>query len=928
LEAGSFALGTELASRFANGGMVTGVPSRRDTRSTNNQTPSDAARLTRVVRGIRGADWGFVVRAWPKTADDILAQRTDLIHKLSALAPFARQNIQRTIQATQSRTDHASQAVSDVVGGLMVNRDVEYVVEMLELEIERLDEALALGGWQVAIHYGSADAASATQLGGLLQSVFSGPDSRPDRIRILPSTSGRIAHKLSEADFHTELSSAEVGLLMEIPREEAQGFRVTDYALFDIDAPRAGTGSRVGLGEIIRDGTPSGTPIHIPVEDLSKHALIVGVTGSGKTTTVSNILQQAWASGVPFLVAEPAKTEYRTLLAEPIKPGTALLPELRVYTVGNDRIAPFRLNPFEFDTLDAPVPSLLLTHIDVLKAVFNAAFVLYAPMPYVLELALHEVYEDRGWNLATGQNLRLTREDWTRRHQLTIFPTLTDLRRKVGVVTRRMGYEARIEQDVSAGLQARIDSLRVGSKGLMLDVPRGLGMSELLAKPTVLELESIGNDSERAFIMGLVFARICEYRRLQASGGHLGLGIQHVLVIEEAHRLLRNVSTDVDVESANLKAQAVETLVNMLSEVRRYGQGVILAEQVPRKLAPDAIKNTNLKVMHRIVAADDRATLAGSANMSEEQSRRLSTLVAGEAIVFAEGADHPYLVATADILAGRREKAPIDAQLAARANGYIHLDRFLTVPDYAKFGIPLSHFGGPDPVLLQTVLAFAPSDAFSKAWARIIMRTIHARTRLPDELTNLQRAFVNASPHLSAGRVTTAMRLALTFGAAQAVQDRANERSWTYSTADGLRQSLTRGLTLSAHPGQESAATAALDTFSRSYEAATRQELGPFPGCPSCPNPCFHRFDVVRLVTPTLRTGVTRSLTDSSLKTALTRYKAASTHVLRATAQWLSKELPRPHGIAYCAALTAAAASGLDEYQQDEFATQIAPHLL
>src|SRR5207237_161614 len=140
------------------------------------------------------------------------------------------------------------------------------------------------------------------------------------------------------------------------------------------------------------------------------------------------------------------------------------------------------------------------------------------------------------------------------------------------------------------------------------------------------ELESIGNDSEKAFIMGLVFARICEYRRLQAASGHVGVGTQHVLVIEEAHRLLRNIGTDVDVESANLRAQAVETLVNMLSEMRRYGQGVILAEQVPRKLAPDAIKNTNLKVMHRVVAADDRAILAGSANMTEEQSRRLSTL--------------------------------------------------------------------------------------------------------------------------------------------------------------------------------------------------------------------------------------------------------------------------------------------------------------
>jgi len=928
LEPGSFALGSALSSRLSSGGMITGLPSRHE-RSAETGLPPDTARLTRVIRGMRGADWGFVVRAWPNTVEHLLAERSAIVQQLSVVAPFARQNVQRTVQATQSRSDHASHAVSDVVGGLIVNRDIEYLVEVLEREIRRLDEALAVGGWQVAIHYGSSDATSATQLGALLQSVLSGPESRPDRIRVLPSAGRRTTAALSESDFHTQMSSIDIALLIELPREESQGFRVTDYATFDVDALDVGPGPQLSVGEIVRDGAPSGATVSVSVDHLSKHALVVGVTGSGKTTTVSNILLQAWAAGVPFLVAEPAKTEYRTLLAKRATPhGSALLPGLRVYTVGNDRVAPFRLNPFEFDTLDEPAPSLLLTHIDVLKSVFNAAFVLYAPMPYVLDLALHEIYEDRGWSLATGENLRLGREDWARRNELLIFPTLSDLRRKVGVVTRRMGYEARIEQDVSAGLQGRIDSLRIGSKGLMLDVARGLSMRELLAEPTVLELESIGNDSERAFVTGLVFARICEYRRLQASSGHVTSGTQHVLVIEEAHRLLRNVSTEVDLESANLKAQAVETLVNMLSEGRKYGQAVVLAEQVPGKLAPDAIKNTNLKVMHRIVAADDRATLAGSTNMSEEQSRRLSTLVVGEAIVFAEGADHPYLVDTPDVLAGRRAKPVTDSELAALAKGYVHLERFLTVPDYAQFGIPSHHFGAPDPVLLQAVVAFASSATFQKSWARIILRAIHARVHLTDELKSLQRALINSSPQLSPGRVATATRLALTFGAAQAVQERASERSWSYSTAHALRQSLTRGLLFAAQPGQEREATAALDAFSRGYEAATRQEIGPFPGCSSCPDPCFHRFDVSRLITPSFRTGVSRTLTDASVKTPLTRYKALATQSKKVTEQWLAAESSRPSGIAYCAAITGAAACGLDEYQQAEFAKNLAPHLL
>ncbi|MCZ7674246.1 MAG: hypothetical protein M5U34_47515 [Chloroflexi bacterium] len=56
--------------------------------------------------------------------------------------------------------------------------------------------------------------------------------------------------------------------------------------------------------------------------------------------------------------------------------------------------------------------------------------------------------------------------------------------------------------------------------------------------------------------------------------------MQHVTVFEEAHRLLKNVNTEVGTEDANTKGQAVETFANMLAEIRAYGQGVLIAEQI------------------------------------------------------------------------------------------------------------------------------------------------------------------------------------------------------------------------------------------------------------------------------------------------------------------------------------------------------------
>jgi hypothetical protein len=82
----------------------------------------------------------------------------------------------------------------------------------------------------------------------------------------------------------------------------------------------------------------------------------------------------------------------------------------------------------------------------------------------------------------------------------------------------------------------------------------------------------------------------------------------------------------------------------MLSEIRSYGQGVVIVDQSPEKLAPDAMRNTSTKIIHRIVAADDRQAVARAANLSPAQERELAVLPPGQAVVAAEGIREPVLV--------------------------------------------------------------------------------------------------------------------------------------------------------------------------------------------------------------------------------------------------------------------------------------------
>jgi hypothetical protein len=75
---------------------------------------------------------------------------------------------------------------------------------------------------------------------------------------------------------------------------------------------------------------------------------------------------------------------------------------------------------------------------------------------------------------------------------------------------------------------------------------------------------------------------------------------------------------------------------------------LIIAEQIPAKLIPDAVKNTAVKIVHRLPAADDREAVGATMNMTDAQSRYLVTLPPGQAAVFTDGMDYPVLATMPD----------------------------------------------------------------------------------------------------------------------------------------------------------------------------------------------------------------------------------------------------------------------------------------
>lgn len=119
--------------------------------------------------------------------------------------------------------------------------------------------------------------------------------------------------------------------------------------------------------------------------------------------------------------------------------------------------------------------------------------------------------------------------------------------------------------------------------------------------------------------------------------------MQHLLVIEIAHRLLKNVETERQLNSeGNPKGKAVEHFTNMIAEMRSYGQGVIVAEQIPTKLAPDVIKNSSTKIVQRIVSPTITQTIANTIGITGDDAIQLGSLETGFAYCHKEANGSSY----------------------------------------------------------------------------------------------------------------------------------------------------------------------------------------------------------------------------------------------------------------------------------------------
>lgn len=533
------------------------------------------------------------------------------------------------------------------------DKTIEKLLSKIDHHLQRIDEARAYGGWHTAAYFIGPDSETARSLSslflGLMRGGASGAEdfavtcwnrtNQQNRDNVLEWLK-ELTHPHLRADFSagiriphvtpaTLVSGREMALQLSLPRRSTEATIVMDVPVFGRRQQRLDPEDNAPQGRSLYLGKlrhlwkdDSHQNIQLDLNGLTAHTLVTGTTGVGKTTTILSLLVRAHKLNIPFMVIEPAKGEYKKLLGL----GTGTRP-VRYCQVGRSGSDALRINPLVF-----PAGIELADHIDRVCTVFNAAFPMYAAMPQILEEAVYRAYEELGWDSISSRSLRGT-----------VFPTLGRVAELIPETVRQLGFSEQVTSDYIGALTTRLRALCRGALGktLLCDQKEETPWDPLLGDSAVIDLSSMGSPEKRALLMGMLFMRLYETRLSKGLPDNNSL--RHLMVLEEAHVLLKRTATEQSQETSNPRGLAVETFANALAEMRGYGQGFIIADQSASALDDCVLRNTNIKIVMRAPFEADRVALGGALALTEEQAKQLARLENHTAVVSQSNWMEPLL---------------------------------------------------------------------------------------------------------------------------------------------------------------------------------------------------------------------------------------------------------------------------------------------
>lgn len=299
----------------------------------------------------------------------------------------------------RSSTVTASIGKNEGITQSFTNYNIKHALELLENQMKRLEQSTALGMWDFAAYVLSEDPIVANNVAHSYLALTLGENSymsksainlwrgniteekeaaneicnyiRKLRHPIFALNPEKCNSKNGDESFlaypplvtaTTSLSGKELAYSLNFPQKSVAGLPILECAEFGrnivtYDEQRK-TDRYFELGNIFHMNHMEDNEVNLSAQSFTSHTFITGSTGSGKSNTVYQILNEARKQKINFLVVEPAKGEYKNVFG--MKKGVS------VYGTNPELTPMLRLNPFSF-----PNGIHILEHLDRLIEIFN-----------------------------------------------------------------------------------------------------------------------------------------------------------------------------------------------------------------------------------------------------------------------------------------------------------------------------------------------------------------------------------------------------------------------------------------------------------------------------------------------------------------------------------------------------------------------------
>lgn len=641
---------TEVMARVSQSQSIQHSEGRSTNKSVGTHFGMGQGQLSVVQQMLRGA----LSAATPVGA---LVGKGQLIKgALEALGVGVSMNYSITNTSTDSVT------IGESVAKEYLNKFAQYSEKLTDIHATRLREGRNLGFWNVGSYILSDSDKNITLISGMLRSIFSGDNTHIEPIRTHKFSSSQALSWIQnfqlvpmvnpnldlEEEWHilgkryqyvsTPMNTEELSIVTSLPRYDVPGLRFVKSAVKFANNPGEGIKSedRIVIGNIVNMGQKQDTEYIADVNALVRHTLVAGSTGCGKTTTCKRIIDSVMNHHIPVLIVEPAKDEWVQWAIEQNK---KLPPEKQfvIYEPGltmieDVRLGNLMLNPFHPAGIDgAPVD--MQSRCENVTALINASLSTGDVLPIILDEAIYAYLK--------GKIEDFEEDEMEQLKQYPILEGVVPIARRV---LENRGYDPKVRDGLVAALETRFNYLTRGKRGRILNNAISTPYSKLFNHNCVINLSKIASAKDKALIMSIILLSLQEYRKSQytydkeyrtrAQRNEL----MHLTVIEEAHNVLSRPPVAAE-GSGNPQQVVADLFTIMLSEVRSCGEGLMIIDQVPTRLIPDAVKNTNYKICHRLVSKDDITVMADALSLRDEQREIVASLETGNAIIFGDKDD-------------------------------------------------------------------------------------------------------------------------------------------------------------------------------------------------------------------------------------------------------------------------------------------------